>query len=197
MTLAVEKIGRRYYISGNTYPIKSTLKAAGCKWDPDRKSWWTGKKAVAERFEGTPAPNRKFDNDKPNDDTRLYGKVKYTSKSGKTRTYYVIAKSRDDARYKLTVLDGSIVFWADASRCEWIKTYGTREVWDGRYYSNRTVTRHTTLGSIRAFVAKERAEKRAEEPGEPLCAECGRPGHLVADLEDGAPKHRHCCDIAP
>lgn len=29
------------------------------------------------------------------------------------------------------------------------------------------------------------------------CAECGRPGHLVADLEDGLLKHRECCDIEP
>lgn len=30
-----------------------------------------------------------------------------------------------------------------------------------------------------------------------VCAECGRPGPLVADLEDGLLKHRNCCDIAP
>lgn len=30
-----------------------------------------------------------------------------------------------------------------------------------------------------------------------VCAECGRGGHLVADLEDGLYKHRHCCDIEP
>ena len=30
-----------------------------------------------------------------------------------------------------------------------------------------------------------------------VCAECGRPGYLVADLEDGLMKHRQCCDIEP
>jgi hypothetical protein len=29
------------------------------------------------------------------------------------------------------------------------------------------------------------------------CAECGRPGKLVADLEDGLLKHYGCCDIPP
>ena len=29
------------------------------------------------------------------------------------------------------------------------------------------------------------------------CAECGRKGHLVRDLEDGLWKHLNCCDIPP
>lgn len=29
------------------------------------------------------------------------------------------------------------------------------------------------------------------------CAECGRPGRLVSDLEDGLMKHYNCCDIPP
>lgn len=30
-----------------------------------------------------------------------------------------------------------------------------------------------------------------------VCAECGRGGHLVSDLEDGLMKHWRCCDIPP
>lgn len=30
-----------------------------------------------------------------------------------------------------------------------------------------------------------------------VCGECGRPGRLVADLEDGGMKHLNCCDIPP
>jgi len=30
-----------------------------------------------------------------------------------------------------------------------------------------------------------------------VCAECGKPGYLVADLEDGWMKHRRCCDMSP
>jgi hypothetical protein len=29
------------------------------------------------------------------------------------------------------------------------------------------------------------------------CAECGKAGHLVTDLEDGLLKHYRCCDIPP
>lgn len=31
----------------------------------------------------------------------------------------------------------------------------------------------------------------------PTCCECGRPGRLVRDLEDGGMKHYRCCDIPP
>ena len=33
--------------------------------------------------------------------------------------------------------------------------------------------------------------------GSRRCDECGRPGYLVRDLEDGGLKHRRCCDIEP
>jgi hypothetical protein len=51
IAMKVEKIGRRYYITGQTYAAKDAIKAAGCKWDPNRRAWWTGKKEVAERFD--------------------------------------------------------------------------------------------------------------------------------------------------
>lgn len=46
--ITISSEGRRHYIVGNTYPIKSAIKSAGCKWDRDRGAWWTGKREVAE-----------------------------------------------------------------------------------------------------------------------------------------------------
>ena len=31
----------RYKITGETYPIKDTLKSCGCTWDPNQKLWIT------------------------------------------------------------------------------------------------------------------------------------------------------------
>jgi hypothetical protein len=45
--VTVEKIGRRHYLTGDTYAHKDAIRDAGCKWDPDQRSWWTGKAAVA------------------------------------------------------------------------------------------------------------------------------------------------------
>jgi hypothetical protein len=33
--------------------------------------------------------------------------------------------------------------------------------------------------------------------GRNVCAECGKGGALVSDLEDGLMKHYRCCDIPP
>jgi hypothetical protein len=49
-TVQVTKEGRRYYLSGNTFPIKDKLRAAGAHWDRDRSSWWTSKESAALEF---------------------------------------------------------------------------------------------------------------------------------------------------
>jgi hypothetical protein len=41
------------------------------------------------------------------------------------------------------------------------------------------------------------ATPRAGKPGGRVCADCGRSGRLVRDLEDGLMKHYNCCDIPP
>lgn len=50
MTIQIETRGRRHYVLGNTYPIRAELRAAGCKWDPDVKAWYSGKRETVERF---------------------------------------------------------------------------------------------------------------------------------------------------
>lgn len=48
MTIRIEKVGRRYYIMGDTYPIRAEIKAAGCRWDREKSAWFSGKKDRAE-----------------------------------------------------------------------------------------------------------------------------------------------------
>lgn len=123
------------------------------------------------------------------DGCRVYAKVEY-----KGRTYYVIAETKDRTRCRLATLqeDGP-VFWADMSQCRLLKTYEGREKWDGRRYSNRTVTVYTTLGSLRSFVADQRA---AEKNGVPQCPVCGRRNdNMVRDLETGMTCCRGCADM--
>lgn len=51
--------------------------------------------------------------------------------------------------------------------------------------------------------AKAKALVAAQPPKEPrtagsrACAECGRGGALVQDMEDGLMKHYGCCDMPP
>jgi hypothetical protein len=53
MTVTIEKEGRRHYITGDTYPFRGKLKAAGCHWDAGRQAWWTSKRDVAEQLVAT------------------------------------------------------------------------------------------------------------------------------------------------
>lgn len=191
--ITTEKTGARIYVTGNTYSVKDRLKAAGCHWDGERKQWWIGAakaEAIAEIVNGLVSqPMGAVSDSSDLGKSRVYAQVEC-----KNRKYYVIAESHSNNRCRLTVLDGSINFWVAMGDCKLIKTYHPREVWDGRRNSGKTITRYTTLDSLREFIADR---KRAEESGEVCCAECGRPGDLVADLEDGQLKHRHCCDIEP
>jgi hypothetical protein len=180
VSLGTEVVGKRVYVTGNSYPVKDRLKAAGCHWDGDRRQWWIGlgkEAAIAAIVGGLNGTEVKEDSSRA-----VYGKVRY-----KDRSYYVIGtSSREALRLRLTVLDGSLDFWVDESLCQWEKRYQARE------YRGRT--EHQTLGGIRRFI--ERA-KQAERDGEERCAECGGFGDLVTDLEDGLRKHRRCCDIEP
>lgn len=186
MSIGTEKIGTRVYVTGNTYAVKDRLKAAGCHWDGERRQWWIGAAkqaaiaAIVGGLDGQPAPKEDLST------RRVYGKVRY-----KERSYYVIGHG--NSRVRLTVLDASIDFWADESACQWEKQYAPRQE-RGAYGRPTGREVYQTLGSIQRFVA---AEKKARDNGEPVCAECGRSGELVRDLEDGCLKHRRCCDIEP
>jgi len=178
MAITPRHEGQRVYLEGDTFSLKDRIKSIGGKWDADRRAWWVGAvkaqqaQALVDTATSAPPPSNK-----PGDDTRIKAKVKY-----KGRTYYVIAEGSD--RCRLTVLDGSIDFWADKNACELLKTYSPRE------YRGRA--EYTTLGSIRRFIE---SQKRAEASGLPACAACGKRGRLVEDLEDGLLKCAGCADI--
>lgn len=129
----------------------------------------------------------------PADQVRLTGKGTYQG-----RSYYLGSRTRDGARVLILGLpreDGTYFErWVPVAEVAVTKTYQAREVWDGRRYSGRTKTVHQTLGGIADFIRRE-ARNRAE--GGEVCAECGKSGDLVTDLEDGLRKHRRCCDIEP
>lgn len=50
--ITIQSEGRRHYLVGDTYPIRSAIRNAGCKWDSDRRAWWTGKLETAQKLVG-------------------------------------------------------------------------------------------------------------------------------------------------
>ena len=192
MAITLERTGSRIYLVGNTFPIKDQIKSIGGHWDGDRKAWWVGtaKASDAEKLAaGAAASNGTSDKPKVGDDSKVVAKATY-----KGRSYYVLWMGRCASgaeKAHLTVLDGKIDFWADLSACQITKTYQPREY---RTFRGRTTTTYTTLGSIRSFIEREKANRAN---GGDVCAACGTSGELVRDLEDGLMKHPRCCDMAP
>ena len=43
----MDKETKRYFLEGNTYPIREELKSRGFQWDPEANQWWHSKRAVA------------------------------------------------------------------------------------------------------------------------------------------------------
>ena len=191
--------GRRIYVQTKFgEPVVEKLKDAGCKWDAAAKCWWAGaaKRAAIEAVlvqrdkdedEGVDMTPKK----QTPDDIRLTGKGKY-----KGREYYAGSITKDGTKVRLLTLPDAegkyLDFWAHCSEVQQTKTYSPREVWDGRRYSGQTRTVYTTLGSIADFITEQKADRAA---GLPMCAECGKSGELIQDLEDGLMKHERCCDI--
>ena len=196
MTIVIEKTGRRYYLVGNTYAVKDRIKAAGCKWDPERRAWWTSKQDVAEEIKAALADvddghaNGDGGRQGAGDEQVVAGRATY-----KGKTYYIAGRiergrtrwdrdrvhpveTRDGAKVLLVFRDGSKTFWAAREAVQVVKSYSTPQ----------------TIGGLREFAQRER---RHREAGGAVCVECGKSGELVIDLEDGAPKHPWCCDMPP
>lgn len=157
--ITVEKEGRRHYIVGNTYPIKDALRDAGCRWDGDRKAWWTGKAEIAAQFAGQSVPDSKPANGggerpPPGPDAIVAGRAEY-----KGRTYYVVGRTvrghthwddtvdavttRDGAKILLAFRDGSKSFWAPRDAVQIVKSYD----------------RPQTIARLRAYADRAKRER--------------------------------------
>lgn len=174
-SITLEPAGTRIYIAGNTYPVKDRLRAAGAHWDGERKQWWIGvaKRAEIESLVSSVPVQQPATAASATDayDGEVRGKVSYTSKAGKTGTYYVRwagTTSRGTDAVRLTNLAGTVDFWADASSVQWTKRYEQREQ-RGAYGRGNGRYEYPTLWSIRRFVADKR---QIQQGGDcPRCAD--------------------------
>lgn len=184
MSITVERIGRRSYLRGNTYPCKDAIRSAGGKWDPDQRAWWIGNdekaREIAEKCGGQPASAQGAEagaeRPAPGTDAIVAGRCKYQG-----RTYYLAGRvvrgrthwddtvdavsTRDGAKFLLHFRDGSKSFWAARAEVQIDKTY----------------QRPTTIGKLQRFAqdaraaggAEELAEQRAQRSG--VCRGCRGP----------------------
>lgn len=57
----------KVYIEGNTYPVKEQLKAAGCRWDKDRRAWYAESEEVATKARAIVPATPLFNSPPPQD----------------------------------------------------------------------------------------------------------------------------------
>jgi hypothetical protein len=179
-SINVERIGRRSYLRGNTYPIKDQLRSAGAHWDGEQRAWWIGDHAKAVELaggaqSGDSGSEQPRNADQLSADARIAGKARY-----KGREYLLVwegATKRGRAA-KLAFTDGSKVFWANAGEYEVTKIYESRE---SSYRGGRSPTEHMTFGRLqrlREKYARARKEGAVDDGGRILgtryeCPECG------------------------
>lgn len=110
----LEKIGRRWFVRGDSYSLKDMLKDNGCKWDGEERAWYTGSKEVAEKlvslFEN--AGDKKSERTEISEglDTEVQGKLKY-----KGGVYYFSWEGQTKSgirKAKVVTMDGTKSFWA-------------------------------------------------------------------------------------
>ncbi len=188
--IAIEKVGTRLYLTGDTFAVKDRIKSIGGHWDGDRRAWWVGTAKATEAqklIDGlavAPTADAKPAKQDPSD-IRLTGKGRY-----KGREYFAGSVTRDGTKVRLLTLPDAkgefLDFWAPCSEVEQTKTYQPREVRRG--YGRHTETVYTTLGSIADFVRKSRRTDAEIKEGR-------IPEGYCVDLEDGAVKRRSECDM--
>jgi len=120
MSIQIRKTGRRYYLVGNTYPYRATLKSFKAHWDSAARAWWIGSQNIATQIvdQIKNQASRQQESETVSVDAPIIrGRCRMVStSSGKTNTYYILAhgisKKTGREYYRLCFRDGSVVFWA-------------------------------------------------------------------------------------
>ena len=174
MAITVETQGRRHYLLGDTYPIKDRLRAAGAKWDADRRAWWTGKREIAAEIAeasggSSPAKAEGRPTESLSDDSLVAGKALY---KGKQYLLLWEGETKRGRAAKLAFLDGSSVFWADASGVQVLKRYQARQDRYGRA-EKMTFGRLQRLREQYAEAKAQGYEDGIRDGPRYECGECG------------------------
>lgn len=182
--ITIKSEGRRFYLVGDTYAIKDKLRAAGAKWDGDRRAWWTGKRDVAEKFleavdaaksDQSAAQSSEPSADRLSADSTIAGKATY-----KGRPYLLVweGDTKRGRAAKLAFTDGSKIFWASAGEYQVTKRYEEREQ-RGAYGRSTGRFEKMTFGRLQ-HLREKYAQAKAEGNDDGIrngqryeCPECG------------------------
>lgn len=149
----LEKVGRRYYVRGDSYSLKDTLKENGCKWDATERAWYTANKEAAEAilaiFEN--AGDKKGERVEVTEGmaTEVCGRLQY-----KGAAYYYSWEGQTksgDRKAKAVTMDGTKSFWV---------TYPDYQV-TAAYKNKRTIQ------NLKDYAEKKKAQAKNYDPENP------------------------------
>ncbi len=163
--ITILREGRRAYLEGNTYPYRDQIRESGAHWDAERKMWWTGKRADAERLVAdinTTAASEAGGGNKPPETVPTEAHVIRGRASYHGKAYYLLARgvTKEGKPYtRLCFRDGSRIFWAQ----------NPAEVQILRLYDDSKLP---SIDGLHAYAKRMQSGDGGEEIGE-MCAECG------------------------
>ena len=172
--MKLERIGARVYVRGAEFGHRDALKAAGAKWDPEKRMWWAGvaKRAALEAVIATVSATTKTataqdqDPDCRGSETVVIGRATY-----KDVSYYVLwagrTKSGED-KIKLVDRKGEKSFWLLMAEVVWNKSYGRP-----RSHPNDRID-YPTIGSLAAYAERMKRGDADDAAPTRCCWECGR-----------------------
>jgi len=166
MNVEIQEVDGKHFVVGKTFTIKEKLKDLGCKFDSEKKAWYTSKQSVANTIATTEFEEVEQSEDK---DPTVLGAAKY-----KDRSYYVIWEGRTkNGKYmvKLITLDAKISFWAH------IEPFEDKDlaVVTKRYESEQR------LSELRKFVESGKSSRRSNRG---TCIECGEWGDVGEQCQE-------------
>jgi hypothetical protein len=191
MTITLERIGRRTYLRGDTYPIKDQLKGAGAHWDGEQRAWWIGDHGKAEEIatkaggvaQGGSEERSGGGGDRLTADSKIAGKARYQG-----REYLLVWEGQTKRGYaaKLAFSDGSKTFWASKKEYQVTKRYEERTEGHGRYQRTRGGMTFGRLQQLREEFADERKQEKALGAKDGFVGERGE----IVTRFDGSKNHR-------
>lgn len=119
---------KKIYLTGNTYPLREEIRAAGGRWDKDKRQWWCTPEqrpamlALARRAKALPPkkPAARGQAALPDDDTKVIGEAKDLEQQAPVWLAWMgrLTKGGNAGHLfaKLITRDGRKFFWKPAKK---------------------------------------------------------------------------------
>ena len=136
----VEKHGRRHYIRDLPFDQRHLARDEGCKWDPDRKMWWSGKADAAQAVV----------------DAAGSGSSQNVPAENTGRQLEVIGRAEHKGRGYLLVWEGTT---KHGPACKLAFRDGSKTFWSNEAKVTKRFKRSMTVGALLDYAEEQKSER--------------------------------------